>query len=215
MAEGIGIRAEFTSRDHALEVISAVFLSLATLASSWSAYQATRWSGVQAIAFSQASTLRVESAKKTAVAGRKFSIQVGLFVQYATAKSQNNEVLAEFLLERFPPELKKATEAWMRTDPFEDPDAPSSPFSMPEYQVTEQREAMELTEEAAESFDKARHANQTGDNYILLTVLFASVLFFSGVAPKFRAFRLRVAMLTLGGLVLVGAALVLSTYPVH
>lgn len=215
MADASDISGEFTSKDHALEIISAVLLSLATLTSAWSAYQATRWSGVQATEFSKASSLRVESGKKNTVAGRKISIQAGLFVQYAAAKSQNNDKLADFLIERFPPELKRATLTWLKTNPLDNPDAPPSPFDMPEYQLKEIQESEELTSEANQSFEKAKVANQNGDNYVLLTVLFASVLFFSGVAPKFHAFSLRVAMLSLGGVVFVAAAIILSTFPVH
>lgn len=215
MSEKTVIKQEFTSKDHALEIVSAVMLSLATLASSWSAYQATRWSGVQATEFSRAGSLRVESSKQTTIGGRKVSIQAGLFVQYAAARSQGNDSLAQFLFDRFPPELKTATEAWLKTEPLKNPDAPSSPFVMKEYRIEELENSDQLSDQANASFEKARVANQTGDNYILLTVLFASVLFFSGVAPKFSAFQLRVAMLGLGIVVFLVAAVVLSAFPVH
>ena len=46
--------------DRLVEVISAAVLALATIASAWSAYQATRWGGVQAAAFAEAGALRAE-----------------------------------------------------------------------------------------------------------------------------------------------------------
>jgi hypothetical protein len=41
-------------RDRWVELIAAVLLSMATVLTAWSGYQATRWSGVQATAFSRA-----------------------------------------------------------------------------------------------------------------------------------------------------------------
>jgi len=208
-------RGEFTSKEHALEIVSAVLLALATVASSWGAYQATRWSGVQATSFSRASSLRVESGKQETIAARKINVDVGMFVQYAAALSQDNALLAEFLMKRFRPALQAATEEWLKTKPLENPDAPQSPFDMPQYKLAELELAEELSNQANANFNDAREANQTGDNYVLLTVMFASVLFFSGVAPKFHAFQLRVGMLSLGGIVFLVAAMILSTFPVH
>lgn len=38
----------------------------------------------------------------------------------------------------------------------------------------------------ADKLTEGKAANQTSDDYLLATVFFASVLFFAGVAPKFR-----------------------------
>jgi hypothetical protein len=94
------------SREHLLEIISAALLSLATIASACSAYQATRWSGVQAITLSNAAALRAAATRKTEIGSQIFSIDIGLFVQYLSTLSQHNDTLSDFLLERFRPELK-------------------------------------------------------------------------------------------------------------
>lgn len=206
---------EFTKKDHVVEIIAAVLLALATVGSAWSAYQATRWSGVQAVDFSQAAALRSQSVRKGAIVDRKMAIDVGLFVQFAAAISQQNDSLASFLQNRFSPRLRKAVDAWLATKPLKNPDAPNHPFEMQEYHVEETAQEADLVKQAEIQFDEARRANQTGDNYILLTVVFASVLFFAGVGTKFDAFSLRLGMLSLAGVVFIIATIILVGFPVH
>ena len=203
------------SKEHILEILAAILLSLATVASAWSAYQATRWSGVQAIDFSKAATLRAEAVRKTNIAAQILAIDVGMFIQYAVARSQHNDTLAEFLLNRFRPELKSATEAWLKTKPLKNPNAPPSPFRTKEYSIKEQQETQKLLKEAEQSFNEAKDANQTGDNYILLTVLFASVLFFAGVGTKFQLYTLKVVMLSFGTVIYLTALIILFSFPIH
>ena len=116
-----------------LEVLSAVLLSLATVASAWCAYQSTRWNGVQALSFSAANGARTESVRMSNAALQLTSIDIGMFVQFAAAYSEDNMALAEFLLERFRPEMKTAVDAWLATEPLKNPNTPLSPFAMPEY----------------------------------------------------------------------------------
>ncbi|MBD3242629.1 MAG: hypothetical protein GF331_18710 [Chitinivibrionales bacterium] len=215
MKSNSNLRSEFTRRDHVLEIFSAILLSLTTVASSWSAYQATRWSGVQATSFSEAGSLRTKAAQLTTEGAQKVGIDVAMFIQFVEAYSNRDTLVFEFLLQRFRPEFKKVVDEWIALRPLQNPDAPPSPFALEGYSVAELREARRLNEEADGSFERAKQANQTGDNYILLTVVFASVLFFSGIATKFEAFYLRVVMISLGGVVFLAAAVVLSRFPVH
>ncbi len=215
MRRNLGLRSEFTRRDHVLEIVSAVLLSLTTVASSWSAYQATRWSGVQATSFSRAGSLRTQAAQSTTTGTQRVGIDVAMFIQFAEAFSRGDTLLFSFLLERFRPGFKEVVEEWMELRPLRNPDAPPSPFAMDAYMVPELEKARRLNREANSFFERAKDANQTGDNYILLTVVFASVLFFSGIATKFEAFYLRTAMISLGGLVFIAAAIVLLQFPVH
>lgn len=61
----------------------------------------------------------------------------------------------------------------------------------------------------------ARAANQRGDNYVLATVLFASVLFFAGISSKFDRNRERTALLVMGAVLLLVGIGVLATFPVE
>lgn len=198
-----------------IELLSAILLSLATLGSTWCAYQASLWGGVQATRYTMASSLRAEAVRKTNIAARKINIDVGLFVEYAAAISQDNPMLAEFLFDRFRPELKKATQEWLKTKPLKNPNAPRHPFELKEYVIIEQQEADSLIAKAEQRFEEGRNANKNSDQYVLFTVLFASVLFFAGIGVKFRTLNLEFAMLLLGIVVFITALVGLLFLPIQ
>lgn len=53
-----------SSRHHNwIEIISAILLALATVASAWSAYQATRWHGEANEQFAASQTVRLQAAE--------------------------------------------------------------------------------------------------------------------------------------------------------
>lgn len=172
--------------DRWVEFFGALVLSLATVATAWSAYQAALWSGDESKFYFEASAAQVDSAQLENKAIQRISFHAGLFVEYVSARSKDNEKLANFLYQRFPPELKAATNAWLATDPLTNPDAPPSPFDMPEYRLPEQDTAEEMHQLSIQKFTKAGEADEYADNYVLLTVIFATVLFFSGIAGKFQ-----------------------------
>ena len=58
-------------------------------------------------------------------------------------------------------------------------------------------------------------ANQTGDNYVLATVLFASVLFFAGISTKFGERWVRITLVIVGFLAFLSGAVLLLTYPLY
>ena len=63
---------------------------------------------------------------------------------------------------------------------------------MAEYRIAEKEEAQRLGDAINKKVDEARNSNRISDNYILFTVIFASVLFFGGIATKFQSRRLKV-----------------------
>ena len=54
--------------DARLELLATMLLALATVATAWSGYQASRWNGEQAKAVSRANAMRIESAKAAGLA---------------------------------------------------------------------------------------------------------------------------------------------------
>jgi class 3 adenylate cyclase len=60
---------------------------------------------------------------------------------------------------------------------------------MPSYIIPERVEAAAESDRAGERFQVALRNNQRGDNYTILTVLFASVLFFTAMSERVRALR--------------------------
>ena len=141
-------------------------------------------------------------------------VDANLFFQWVNAQADTNEDLADFYSSGFRNEFKPAFDAWLATDPFNSPDAPGSPFAMPEYTVTSMNEASALEQQAIEAFEQGQAANEQADDYVLTTVILASVLFFVGIATGFDWFPVQVAVVIVGFVLLVWGLSRLVTYPV-
>jgi len=197
-----------------LEVVAALLLALATVATAWSGYQSTRWNGEQSKAAARANALRIESAKAAGLANTQTEVDVASFTQWINAYAQNQKQLTDFYFDRFREEFRAAVNAWVATKPLRNPNAPLTPFAMPQYKLAARAESERLDAEAEVYAAKARLHIQRASNYVLAVVLFASALFFAGISTKLTSPRIRVAMLTLGCVVFLCTALWIATSPV-
>jgi len=197
------------------EMIATVILAVATLATAWSGYQSARWGGEQSTKFSQAGALRTESVRASTTAGQISQVDIGLFTNWVNAFAVDNQLLADFYVDRFRPEFAVAFEAWLATDPRNNPEAPKSPFSMPEYTVSQAQEADRLEQESSKSFAEGGAANQTSDNYILNTVILASVLFLAGVQTRIKSVPARMIIVILALLILAYGLVNIVSYPIN
>ncbi len=136
------------------------------------------------------------------------------FTQWVNAYAAKDTRLADFYFHRFRAEFKPAVYAWIATRPLKNPKAPPVPFSMPQYKLAAATESEKLLAEAETAGAEARQSNQRSDNYVLAVVLFASALFFAGISTKLAVPSQRLAVLGLGYLIFVGAAIWLATFPI-
>lgn len=190
-----------------MEVIAVIILSLTALLTAWSAYQATAWGTTMSIKFSQASTKRVLATRATTTAGQLTTLDVNLFTNWLNAYAEDNTRLAQFYVERFRAEFQPAFQAWLATDPQNHPDAPKSPFAMPQYQLSQAQEAERLDAEATVTYNEGLAANDKRDGYALTTVILAAVLFFIGMSGRMKWFPLQVVMVATGAVLLVLAVI--------
>jgi hypothetical protein len=197
-----------------VEILSAVVLSLATVGTAWSGYQASRWGSEQTAHAQSASKAIIRAAHLTDLAEQRQSLHVNIFGQWAGAISTSNTALADFLFERFPEPLKMATVAWLATQPLSNPAAPQTPFSMPQYVLTERAEADRWEAVAEEAAAAAATASEHSDRYLVFTIVFATVLFFGGISGKFSWLVVDIAALVLGVLSLLAGVVILVTLPV-
>jgi hypothetical protein len=86
---------------------------------------------------------------------------------------------------------------------------------MPEYQLAEREEAARWEAEAAAQWQQAENVDQIADRYALLTVVFASVLFFAGIAGKFQSQSIELSMLALGIIVFLIGLIIAVTFPIQ
>jgi len=197
-----------------IELVATVLLAIATVATAWSGYQSTRWNGEQAKAAARASALRIGSTKAAALANSQTEIDVATFTQWVNAYAQNQKVLADFYFARFRHEFKPAVNAWIATRPLKNPNAPLTPFAMPQYASKARDDASRLEAQADVWAITARRDVQRSTNYVLGVVLFATALFFAGMSTKLPTWRLGVAMLTIGIVVFVSTLVWIAVSPI-
>jgi hypothetical protein len=201
-------------RAEGVEILATVLLALAAVATAWSSYQASRWNGEQAKAFSRGNAARIESTRASGLADAQTQIDVATFTQWVDAYALEQTELANFYFRRFRAEFKPAVDAWIATRPLRNPDAPLSPFAMPQYKLAAREEADRLEAEAETLSASARTNVQRATNYVLGVVLFAVALFFAGMSTRLRARRLQIALLGVGATMFVGAVVWLATLPI-
>lgn len=201
-----------TERGNRLQVIAAVILGLATVASAWGAYQSTRWGGVMSTAFSEANLQSNDAAKAFQLADSKLNLDQTLFVQWAVASDQGEFETADYIDQNlFSFELGTAFDAWLAAGDA----APATPFEMEEYFLDELSIGSEFETAATATFDKATDANQTGDNYVLVTVILASALFFAGISTVLSHERARIMLIVFAGALFLGATITMLTLPIE
>ncbi len=201
-------------RERRIDIASALLLSVATVLAAWSAFQSAKWGGEQATAYAQASSLRQESVRASTLAGQQTIIDVSVFEQFLDAYATGERELQRFYRERAREEFRPALEAWIALEPAKNPEeVPGTPFAMPEYELEATVESERLQAEADARFRDALDNNQRSDNYVLLAVLFASVLLFAGLAPKSRSYSAQLAMIVIAVVVLVIGISALIAFP--
>lgn len=198
-----------------LELVATFLLALATLGTAWSAYQSREWTGEQAQGYSRATANRIAVNRTSAVANRQVQIDVATFLQWVDARGRHEDALAAFYRARFRDEFKPAFDAWLATKPLTSPNAPETPFAMPQYRLEATAEADRLEQQAGQGSDRAKDANERANNYMLAVVLFASALFFAGLSTKLKTRSARLSMLVLSSVLFVATVAWLAALPVR
>ena len=189
-------------------------MALATIGTAWVSYESSRWGSVQSASFNDENTLRLESTKASTTAGQLAQVDVALFTEAVNAFASNKPLLVEFYVERAREEFRPALEAWLASDPANNPDAPLTPFDTPEYGSALADEARILEQQARARTLVAAEANQRSDNYVLSAVVFAAILFFAGVSSRFRTERVQSALLGVATVGFVVNSIWVATFPV-
>ena len=205
---------EERKRKRWVEITCAVVLALATTASAWCTYQATLWSGVQTFRLAAAGKAGRETVKNSVAGIQARAFDGIMLMHYMEARVQGRKDLEDFFYRRFRPEMKRAVDAWLKTDPLNNPDAPPHPLKMKEYVLEPEIEARKQAEIEKQKSAAAEEANQHSDRYVLLTVLFASVLFFAGIAGTMDIPWLRKALGILALAFFVATVIFLATMPI-
>jgi hypothetical protein len=177
-----------------IEIAEVVVLAVVAVMTAWSGLQAARWDGRQSLLYGQASRDRFQADAASTLAGQQLSADASLFTALLQARAAGDAELQAVYVRRFTPEYRDAYEAWLKTDPFNNPAAPPGPGYMPSYHNPNQQAAERLNALAADTFDEGTQARENADKYVRDTVLFASVLFLVALAQRLKVVRARIAL---------------------
>jgi hypothetical protein len=185
---------------------TAVILAIAAVATAWASFQASQWSSVQADAQAASAIARADAGRASTQAIEATIIDSQMWLSWVAAVDAGQRARADFLDNRFSPELAAAQKAWVAGARLDDNGVPvvvppGTPFDLPEYVVPEQVLADETAARAEALLEDAGAASITSTKFVLVAVLLALVLFFASVATKFVNAKAQV-LLTAAALVL-------------
>ena len=168
------------SREHELlEIAEALVLAVVAIATSWSGYQAALWTGHQSELYGQASKLRIQAEGLSTYANQERLYDASTVVEWLKAEAHGDKKLADLFERRFLPEFRPAFEAWKKTDPINNPNAPPGPQVMEAFHTSKTEQAAQLNEQATEVFEQGTRDRQYSDDYVRITVTLATVLLLS------------------------------------
>ena len=196
---------QHSSRD----LLTVLVLSITAVLTAWCGFESSKWGGEMSIAFSQASSARARANDYASQARDARQLDVSIYGQWVSATAAEQERLAGYIEERFPASFRTAFDAWNADGRQE-----ATPFEREEYRPPGTAETQEWNEVADQHFQDALINNQRGDDYSLLTVLFALVLFFSAPSQRFKKDRMARLLLTLAIVIGVGGFILMLTFPV-
>jgi hypothetical protein len=206
--------AELQSKNkQRFEIIAAVLLGLATVSIAWGSYQANLWGGLQDKALTESALLSTDAASEYAEAGAIISLDQTLFVEVFLLLEQpgadEDATLdtVEYITTNMSEQGEAAVNEWYENDragfPFTD--AYYESF----YAVGD-----EAIEESDAKFEEGSKNNTTGDKYVLVSTILASVLFFAGISTVLQTDRVKRVLLGGGALLWLGAVIYIATLPI-
>jgi hypothetical protein len=185
-----------------LEILEAVVLAIVAVSTSWSGYQAALWTGHQSELYGEAGKLRVQAEGAATTANQERLYNASTVVEWLIAEAHGDKKLADLFERRFLPEFRPAFEAWKKTDPLNNPNAPPGPQLMAEYRSSKTEEAAKLNDEASAAFAQGTRDRQLSDQYVRITVTLATVLLLMAISQRFKTRGVRVGLLVIATILL-------------
>jgi hypothetical protein len=214
-----------------VETLATVLIALAAILTAWAAFQHAQWSGTQASEFRQAAAAGTSATQATTVAGMDRTVDVGVFLQWLQAVRDDMDAglvnpasgqyiadprtLSGFIAARFRPEFRPAFDKWIATRPLVSTDSASTPFQLQEYAPSADLRVERFTQSAELHGNSAQEAIEHGEQYVLLTTLFAVALVLASIGSKVKHVAASLLMLGIASLTILAAAAALVTFPVE
>jgi hypothetical protein len=203
-----------SDRHHEWVALSeAIVLAIVAVATAWSGYQAAKWDALSAKQYALNATTMILSQETSTTSGQYRLYDVLTFNGWMYANATGNERLKALYERRFRPALKVAFDDWLKLDPMHNPDAPAGPGLMPSFKDPYAQEATRLAEQAKTYFEEATSARETGDQYVKVTVLLATVLLLTALSQRFKPLGPRVIVVSIAFVLLLASMTLLIKLP--
>jgi hypothetical protein len=202
-----------SGRVRAATIIEAALLAIVAVLAAYSGYASSKWSTESRLDLARASTARIQGATATAEADTNRNFDASTFNAWFTAKVAGNQQQMAVAQRRFRPPFRVAFDAWIATDPDNNPNAPPGPTYMPEYKQPELAKASVLNAKATRLLSKGSTDAGHADDYVLTTVYLATVLFLIAISGHFSMLGARYALMGVGVVILVFALTQLLSLP--
>jgi len=200
-------------RREVIAILEAVLLSVVTIVTAWTGYSAAKWDTDSRLNLAHASTLRIQANRELTVAAENRNFDASTFNAWFIAFTLSDPATMAIAERRFRPEFRVAFDAWRATDPDHNASAPPGPTYMPEYRQPEKDKADRLDKRADAATNAGYRSAAIADDYIRITVVLAAVLFLVGIGSTFEGNRIRVALTSVGAVMLVAALILIAGQP--
>jgi len=200
-------------RGRLISISEAVLLSIVTIVAAWSGYSAAKWGTESSLKLAKASATRTKANRYFQESLTYRASDASMFNAWFAAYLAHNLNGMRVAEKRFRPEYQVAFVAWLATHPFTNPNAPAGPQVMPQYIPTGEAQSRTLDVSADAYYAQGQKAAETGDDYIRVTVILASVLFLVGLSTQFPLYGVRFALIGVGAALLIFAGILILTLP--
>ena len=208
-----GPTAERKGHDRLITIVEATLLAVVAVLAAWSGFAAAKWGTESSLELAQASAARTQANRAAYQAADLRNFDSLTFNAWFTAYVAGNKNAMRVAEYRFRPEFMVAFQAWLRTHPFTNPNAPKGPTYMPQYRQPELALSRRLDASADRHYALGEEAGSNSDGYVRTTVYLATVLFLVGISGHFRFRVARLGLIGVGGVILVFASVLLIIAP--
>jgi hypothetical protein len=199
--------------DRLISIAEAVLLAIVALTAAWAGYSAAKWGTESSLKLAKASATRTKANRYFQRAATTRSQDASNFNAWFVAYVAGDRSAERVAENRFRPNYDLAFRAWLATKPFTNPKAPKGPQYMPHYRPLGGAAATRLDAQADVYYAQGEHAASTGDKYIRVTVILATVLFIVGISSHFPLKGIRIGLVCLGAGLLIFAAVEILQLP--
>lgn len=203
---------ERSKGDYAVSVLSAVTLGIATCLGAFAAYQSTLHGGECLTKYNQGSILINQANSSMQLAVQTMLMDGIAWMEEKTQRTLGTELqqpsrvaLADYWRRNLSEDMQAAMTWAEQNDKI--------PFEHEPYINGRLADAQQLAERGTALFEEGQQANEHGDNFTLVTVLFTIVLFFGGMASVLDRLSLKLVFLFLAWLIMATSIWKLLTLP--